>query len=511
MFLVRVLFCLCAEDTGVFGRDVFTDFIVYRTPEDGRDLGLRLEQFFRVLDTPKDRRQRHTDELLARLDYVNGALFSGHLAFAEMNSAMHTALLACTEFDWSRISPDIFGSLFRGVMDAAERRAVGAHYTAEDNNLKLIGDTSPGGTTIAGLAELVRHGFARRSHRCRGRGHPPGHRTWEMIPITRVFALSQPASRLMLRHMSHRLIASACLSLATLCLSSCGVDPDAPILAGNTQNAATEGEALYQKAKQADDAGKTGRAIKYYDKTATRYPFAPSASQARYRQAQLLEQEGEIEDAFDAYDKFLQRYPGSSHYVTALNRQAAMAQGAADGDVKSSFLGLKTRLSLEKTVEMLGKVRDHAPKSRPAAKAQFTIGELYQAKEKTKESIEAFRQLVRDQPDCQEAPESLFRVGQILMEDAERGNQNQANLDLAREAFNDYLIQYPRHSRNAEARKLLEILSGRDLQRSFDIAEFYLKTGKTESAKVYYRDILKRTGSGDLHDASKARLKELGE
>jgi hypothetical protein len=139
MFLVRVLFCLFAEDTGVFGRDVFTDFITYRTQEDGSDLGPRLEQFFRVLDTPKDRRQRHTDELLAGLDYVNGALFSGHLAFAEMNSAMRAALLACTEFDWSRISPAIFGSLFQGVMDAAERRAIGEHYTAEGNILKVIG------------------------------------------------------------------------------------------------------------------------------------------------------------------------------------------------------------------------------------------------------------------------------------------------------------------------------------------------------------------------------------
>lgn len=315
----------------------------------------------------------------------------------------------------------------------------------------------------------------------------------------------------MLRHMSHRFIASACLSVATLYLASCGADPDAPILAGNTQAAASEGEALYQKAKQADDAGKTGRAIKLYDQTATRYPFAPSAAQARFRQAQLLEQDGEIEDAFEAYDKFLQRFPGSSLYITALNRQASMAQSAADGDVKSSFLGLKTKISLDKTVAMLQKVRDHAPKSRTASKAQFTIGELYQAKKKTKESIDAFRQLVRDQPESPEAPEALFRVGLILMEDAERGNQNQANVDLAREAFNDYLIQYPNHSRNAEARKLIGNLGGKDIQRSFDIAEFYLKTGKTESAKVYYRDIVKRTGSGKLHDASKARLKELGE
>jgi outer membrane protein assembly factor BamD (BamD/ComL family) len=311
--------------------------------------------------------------------------------------------------------------------------------------------------------------------------------------------------------MSHRLIASFCLSVATLCLVSCGEDPDVPLLAGNTQAASAVGEALYQQAKQADDAGKTSRAIKLYDQTATRYPFAPSAAQARLRQAQLLEQTRQIEPAFEAYNKYLERFPGSSLYETALNRQAAMAQAAADGDVKSSFLGMKSKLSIEKTVAMLGKVRDHAPKSAAAAKAQFTTGELYQAKRKTKEAIAAFHQLVRDQPDCPQAPEALFRVGLILMEDAARGNQNQANVDLAREAFNDYLIQYPGHSRNAEARKLLGNLDGHDLQRSFDIAEFYLKTGKPESAKVYYRGILRSSGSGSLHAAAKARLKELGE
>ena len=311
--------------------------------------------------------------------------------------------------------------------------------------------------------------------------------------------------------MSHWLITTACLSIATVCLVSCGADADAPILAGNTDAVSGAGESLYQQAKQADDAGKTAKAIKLYDETATRYPFAPSAAQARFRQAQLLEQSGQIEKSFEAYGKYLERYPGGSLYTTALERQAAMAQSAADGDVKSSFLGMKTKLSLDKTTAMLGKVRDHAPKSATAAKAQFTIGQLYQAKRKTKEANAAFRQLVRDQPACAEAPEALFRVGLILMEDAERGNQNQANVDLAREAFNDYLIQYPGHSRNAEARKLLASLDSRDLQRSFDIAEFYLKTGKQDSAKVYYRDIVKNSATGSLHNAARARLRELGE
>ena len=106
---------------------------------------------------------------------------------------------------------------------------------------------------------------------------------------------------------------------------------------------------------------------------------------------------------------------------------------------------------------------------------------------------------------------ALFRIGVVYTEEADRGNQNQATLDLAREAFNDYLNQYPGHHRNAEARKLIAGLGSRDLQRSFDIAEYYWKTKQFESAKVYYRDIIKRSPSGKLHDEARARLKELGE
>ena len=157
--------------------------------------------------------------------------------------------------------------------------------------------------------------------------------------------------------MTSRLIACALISASAIHLTSCGNDDDMPIMAGNTQAASSEGEKFYQKAKLADDDGKTSKAIDLYDETATRYPFAPSAAQARFRQAQLLEQQGKIVKSFEAYDKFLSRYQSSGLYTTALNRQIAMAQSAADGDVKSSMLGLKTKLSLEKTVEMLGKVR----------------------------------------------------------------------------------------------------------------------------------------------------------
>ena len=312
--------------------------------------------------------------------------------------------------------------------------------------------------------------------------------------------------------MTRWFVSPLALGAAAVLLVSCGGSKDdLPIMAGNTAGAASTGEELYQQAKAADDAGKSGKAIKLYDETATRYPFAPSAPQARFRQAELLKQDGEIVKSFKAYQSFLTRFQASGLYSTALDRQAAMAQSAADGEVKSGFLGIKSKLSTDKVVEMLGQVRDNAPRSRTASKAQFTIGQLYESKKKHKEAIGAYHKLVRDQPDAPEAPEALFRVGQILVDQADQGNQNRATLDLASEAFNDYLIQYPGHSKNAEARKRIAGLGGREVERTFETAEFYYRTGKLESAKIYYRDVLKKSGHGKTHDAAKARLKELGE
>ena len=137
-FLVRILFCLFAEDTGIFDRETFRLYIENRTADDGSDLGQHLAHLFQVLDQPEDQRQKNLDETLAAFPYVNGELFRERLGFADFNRDMRNALLACTRFDWSAISPAIFGSLFQAVMEPRERRQIGGHYTSERDILKVI-------------------------------------------------------------------------------------------------------------------------------------------------------------------------------------------------------------------------------------------------------------------------------------------------------------------------------------------------------------------------------------
>ena len=137
-YLVRLLFCLFAEDTSIFEKRSFQEYIEIKTNEDGTDLGLHLAQIFEVLNTPPERRQRTLDESLTWFPYVNGQLFAEHLSFAAFNSRMRQALLECCYLDWSKISPAIFGSMFQSVMDVNQRRNLGAHYTSEKNILKVI-------------------------------------------------------------------------------------------------------------------------------------------------------------------------------------------------------------------------------------------------------------------------------------------------------------------------------------------------------------------------------------
>ena len=138
IYLVRLLFCLFADDTGIFERSIFIDYLQQKTNTDGSDLGMHLAQLFQVLNTPNTMRQKTLDESLAAFPYINGHLFEQQLPFASFNSRMRATLLQCSSLDWNKISPAIFGSMFQSVMNETERRNLGAHYTSEKNILKLI-------------------------------------------------------------------------------------------------------------------------------------------------------------------------------------------------------------------------------------------------------------------------------------------------------------------------------------------------------------------------------------
>lgn len=318
--------------------------------------------------------------------------------------------------------------------------------------------------------------------------------------------------------MIRRFAALSILPLLSILLCQCGPKDSGPVLVGQTSESVAEGDALFRKAEGEERKGDIGDAIDLYNDVADDYPNSIHAADARFREAKLLERDGDLLKAFKAYDRYLSDFPTHAGYGVAIDRIYQIATKAKQGKTRTNIIGMKKGFSRDQVIEMLEAIRVHAPRSGMAAKAQYAIAEkclekvklLFIPREKKySEAIAAFRLVAEEHRDHPLAPEAMFRIGVIHLEDAETGNQNQANLNLAREAFNDYLIQFPGHKRNAEARKLMASLNARELESAIKVADYYYKIGQMKSAKIYYRDVAKRTKSGKLHDRAKARLKEL--
>jgi hypothetical protein len=140
VFLVRILFLNFGDDTRMWKRTpkgLFGDFVSATVP-DGMGVGGRLQELFQILDTPVEKRPGTLSATLTDFPYVNGGLFKEVLPVFSFTAKMREALALTTEYDWSKISPAIFGAMFQTVKSKEERRNLGEHYTSEANILKVI-------------------------------------------------------------------------------------------------------------------------------------------------------------------------------------------------------------------------------------------------------------------------------------------------------------------------------------------------------------------------------------
>ncbi len=302
------------------------------------------------------------------------------------------------------------------------------------------------------------------------------------------------------------------LALVTLSLPlfvSCGNSDKIPLsgqaITGNVADANT----LLNQARNYQAAGKNSKALSTYKKVYKNFPNSTAAPEALFAQAHMLDQEGELIKAFDAYQELIANYQGSKRYSTALKRQESVAHAAANGVIKNSFLGMKTRIAPSKIDKMLGQVRDNAPKAPSASKAQFAIGRVWQETGNEEKAVAAYRKLSTDYPDSKEAPEALYQIGEILILKTTKGNKNKANFDNATNIFNDLIARYPNHKRASDAKKKIKSLASQEIQRSYNVAEFYRKKGETKSAIFYYKEVLRKSKGGPLRDQATQRLAEL--
>ncbi len=134
---VRIVFCLYAEDAGIFSRDQFHDYL---SKYDAADMRNALIRLFEVLNTPTDKRSRYLMEDLKAFPYTNGGMFAEQIEIPQFTEELRQTLLhnASLDFDWSEISPTIFGAVFESTLNPETRRSGGMHYTSIENIHKVI-------------------------------------------------------------------------------------------------------------------------------------------------------------------------------------------------------------------------------------------------------------------------------------------------------------------------------------------------------------------------------------
>jgi len=298
-------------------------------------------------------------------------------------------------------------------------------------------------------------------------------------------------------------------SLSLPLLVSCGNSDKIPLSGQTVVGEVATATTMLTEAQAYQTSGKNRKALSTYKDIADDYPNSTAAPEAIYARAHMLDQQGDLIKAFDAYQDLIANYQGSHRYAAALKRQDAVAHAAANGVIKNSFLGMKTKIAPSKVETMLGQIRDNAPQADTAPKAQFAIGKVWQQSGNAEKAIAAYRRISSDYPDSAQAPEALYQIGEVLILKTKKGNKNKANFDNATNIYNELIQRYPSHKRAADARKRIKSLGGQEIQRSFNVAEFYRKKGNNKSAIFYYNEVLRKSKSGPIRDQAKQRITEL--
>ena len=137
IFLIRILFLLFGDDTGMWAKNTFLK-LVMGTKEDGSDVGSKLDTLFEILNTPEEKRPKALGEEFIPFPYVNGGIFAEKISVIDFNKKMRVAFVEVANYDWTTINPTIFGSLFQLIKNKEARRELGEHYTSEENINKIV-------------------------------------------------------------------------------------------------------------------------------------------------------------------------------------------------------------------------------------------------------------------------------------------------------------------------------------------------------------------------------------
>jgi outer membrane protein assembly factor BamD len=216
-----------------------------------------------------------------------------------------------------------------------------------------------------------------------------------------------------------------------------------------------------------------------------------------------------LNKAFDAYQTLITRYPDTPEFEKSVTRQVLIANAYLAGR-KLKFFGMEIVPSTDRAEQMFASIIKNAPFSKNAAVAQFNLGLTFEKQGKLKESAAAYQTVLDKYPNSSITDDALYQIGYIYMQVGRTGkSQDLSALVMAKNTFEDFLLQYPNSEKAAQARDNLASIGGKESGDLLAIAQFYDRYKDYRSAAIYYNDVIRRQSGTKQADIARARIETL--
>lgn len=250
-------------------------------------------------------------------------------------------------------------------------------------------------------------------------------------------------------------------------------------------------------------SGAGDNALAAYRRFIKAHPASKYASQAQFRIAELLEAKGNLSKAFDAYQTLVTRHPDTPEFDKAVAQQVIIANKFLNGR-SLRLLGIDLIPGAERAETMYQSILKNAPYSKHAAVTQFNLGLAFEKQGKNNEARSAFQSVLDRYPNSTVADDALYQIGYIFMRTGLSGrSEDLSALVLAKETFEDFLLQFPGSEKSAQARDNLKLIGNEEAGDIMAIAQYYDWSKNFRAAVIYYNDVIRR--QPDSEDAEIAR------
>jgi outer membrane protein assembly factor BamD len=305
-----------------------------------------------------------------------------------------------------------------------------------------------------------------------------------------------------------------CLAIAMLCASIAGASvvfrprENAKYVAPGEEEISGTSQQLFDKAQEAEKAGNTSRAIRYYGVLVRKHPKDALAAGAAFQRAQLLEQTHDYLKAADMYRLVVEKYPKFERFNDAIEAQFRIGEMYLNGK-KAKFLGLAVGNALDRSVDIFAAIIRTAPYGKYTARAQFNIGLAREKQGSNDAALQAYQAVIDKFPDEPIAADAQYQIGYIWFHSAKTGTKDAAAAKNAKMGFQDFLFKHPNSEKAAQAREDMKLLDTKQTTNAFQVARFYDKQKNYRAAVIYYNDVIRQQPGSREGDEAKRRVDQL--